>query len=199
MSIPIYRVRASFITGPTGPAVSTFYFLPSSSVSSTEAQAAVDKVRDFLVPFKPAILATFTWTIQAQVDVLDALTGDLLQWFTVTSRTDGGSGTGEQLPSANQALVRLSTAGVRNGKRVRGRIFLPGSTELASDSLGHPAGAWLSGVATAMTSLTTGSTPSAVVWARPKGPHGAIQTGQVYSIQAGSMAPFFAVLRSRRD
>jgi len=118
-----------------------------------------------------------------------AFTGTTPGSVTGTVATDG-------LPRQTQGLCRLGTSSVVNGRRLRGRLFLPNPAEADNDFAGAPSSAYTSAVATSFGSiLSPGATASApVVWHRPQGGAGGV-SALITSVGA---APTWSVLRSRR-
>lgn len=198
MALDMIRVRTLWTGGVVGGGVSTHYFLATAPPNTAQAQALVDRVRDFWAQLKPAILSTNTYTVSGVCDDLNYGSGVLQTSITVTSRSDGGSGSGEQLPPANQALIRWETGQFINGKRFRGRTFIPGITETCSN--GAPTGVLLTAVPAAVTAIdpTNASFPL-VIWHRPLNPGPGGSGGDAKGVTSGALQGKFAVLRSRRD
>jgi hypothetical protein len=111
------------------------------------------------------------------------------------------SGAGDQLPHANQLLIRWTTNGIVHNRRVRGRTFLPGGTEGQSDAVGNPTAAITGPVNTAIAAMLTSMSGRMRIWAQPfEGtPDNPPRPGSAHAVQAHSLAPFWAILRSRRD
>jgi hypothetical protein len=129
---------------------------------------------------------------------VEATTGVLTGAFVGTDPASvTGTEAGDPLPAQTQGLVRLATSTVVGGRRLRGRIFVPGPAEARNDSSGLPNSTYTSGLTSGFAAmLTAGATASSpVIWHRPTagagGTHGLI-TGV-------SAAPTWSVLRSRRS
>lgn len=191
----MHRVRLQYTGFVNGPAVSTLFFVPTTPTDST-AQAAVDRVRDFMVAIKPYIYAACTWTVSGQVDDVDSVSGDLQSSHAVVDRSDGGSGSINPVPPANQLMYRFETGQVVNGKRIRGHLYIPGSDTF--NAAGQPSGGIVTASPAALSALV-GTTTPLVVWSRPVGPHGAVRPGNARSIISSTLRSKYAILRSRRD
>jgi hypothetical protein len=135
--------------------------------------------------FDPVCIA-----VEATTGVLTgAFTGTTPASVTGTVATDG-------LPRQTQGLCRLGTSSVVDGRRLRGRLFLPGTTEAQNDTNGLPVSAYTTGIVSSFGSiLSPGATASApVVWHRPQAGAGGVSA----AITSVAAAPTWSVLRSRR-
>jgi hypothetical protein len=129
--------------------------------------------------------------IEPELTIIDSTTGILVGTTTTTGNTFTGSSSGDQLPLAAQALLQWSTGVVVQGKRLRGRTFLPGMIESFNTTDGQVdaglRGAW----ATNMATFIAACSGDFVIYSR---------THHVYaSVQGGSMWNQWAVMRSRRS
>jgi len=128
---------------------------------------------------------------------IEATTGALTGAFAGTDPTTTvGGATGDILPHQTQGLGRLSTSTVFGGRRLRGRLFIPGPPESVNSAGGLPTSSYTTTLTTALGTLfTAGATASqAVIWHRPQGGTG----GGSAPITGVSAAPAWSVLRSRR-
>lgn len=185
----LYRVR-TVITGLSGaPYLSTIFFYDSTT-SQTTANAAATKVVNFWTAGAARMVNTTAWAVQSSVDELDTA-GNLTAFWTASTATNGaGSGTGSLAPTAVQGLLRIETGQVQSGRRVRGRIFLPGVNN-SDQTNGSPSATYRSSWNTAANSLLAAGAPRLVVWSRAH----AVAIDAVSASTQG----YFAVLRSRRD
>lgn len=191
------RARVA-ITGPSGlPGVLTGYFTGSTPVTTAEATEAVARVRAMLESIKSRLNNTVVFTYPSSVDVLEDTTGGLQGGLGITppASTTGGSAS-PLVPPATQLLLQLHTGLIFHGRRVRGRINLPG-TNTTDISIGAPSAALLTAAQTAVQLLgTTVVTPiSNCVWHRPN----AAGAGAAVPVTSYSVGTKYAVLRSRRD
>ena len=182
------RVR-SILTGVAGtPWYSNLYF---NGTLSTDAQAAVDAVYAMWVEYGNYMSPRISINIEPFVASLSPSTGQPTGGFTTTApAASGGSAAGDLLPPATQALGTFNTGAYAGGRAIKGKIFLPGLTESASDQLGQVADTVRSGLVSALNNLITAA-PELVVYSK--------KNGQVYTVGTATVAKDFAVLRSRRD
>jgi hypothetical protein len=119
---------------------------------------------------------------------------------TVQARVDM-SAAGDRLPPANQLLIRWTTNGIVHNRRVKGRTFIPGCLETQNGPGGQPASTIGTPVQSAIDALLVTMSGRMRVWAQPfEGtPENPARPGSAHTIQSGSIAPYWAILRSRRD
>lgn len=115
-----------------------------------------------------------------------------------------GVGAGDALPPATQGLIRWTTEGIVHNRRVRGRTFLPSPVETDNLSTGVPSSVYISDVDNAAEALLTTMTGRMRVWSQPHSedppnPNNPNRLGSAHAITGVSVAPFWAILRSRRD
>jgi hypothetical protein len=163
-----------------------------------DAEAAANRVRAFFNECASVFPASVKITVESEVDVIESTTGDLVDSITVPAMQDVVGMQASPYSAAIGAVVNWRTNGIRNSRRIRGRMFLVplsavsfGETgELTSSARGRIADA------AAVLSATSGS-PDLVVFARPTTKGG---TDGVVSVVTSSSVPSMgAVLRSRRD
>lgn len=193
----ILRIKTQITYGSGGPGFSQIYFLPGAAGgSNTDATNCAAAVRAFWLALAARLGPTATYLVSGVADAVNDTDGVLVGGFTGT--TPGAvvaTGTGTQLPPATQILARLTTSTVINGKRVLGRVYC-GPVDSSSSTSGSPTtgvGTAVTAAGAALLAVAGGAVP--VVWHRP-GPNG---PGSSASLVAAVGAPFFAVLRSRRD
>lgn len=197
----IRRVRTVFSGVAGSPWYSNLYFDADGVTPS--AQQNVDAVDAFWTALASLMDNAVTWTIGPEVPELDETTGELTGVQTVTPGTGAGTDTTDPLPYMSQGLVRLSTTDFVAGRRVRGRIFVPGLTETANTTTGQPSGSAITAMTTAGTNLVAAG--GLLVWSRPFAgdpaatPPRPARAGSKASITAVSGWNQWAVMRSRRD
>lgn len=196
----IQRVRTVF-TGVAGtPWYSNMYF-DDDGVTPTAAENA-DAVDDFWEALAPLIDNGVTWTIGPEIPILDETDGTLTSVEAITVESGSGTAAGDPLPYATQGLGKLSTSDFVAGRRVQGRVFIPGMSEAASDATGKPASTTITSITDALTTLVASS--GLIVWSRPfEGAEGPPERpprdGSKASITGVSAWTQWAVMRSRRD
>lgn len=193
------KVRWSGFIG--SPGWSNFYFAgPDNSFETPEdAPIVADKVATFLNNIKLRFPGAVTWQIQSDVEAITPDTGTLNNVFSAGARPAivGGAGAASY-SGASGAVITWRTAGVRNGRRVRGRTFLvPLATSGYADdgTLGPTTLQELQDSATQLATQTAGGV-NLGVWSRPSA-QGA-EDGDFFPITAASVPDLAAVLRSRR-
>lgn len=182
----MYRVRTVF-TGVTGsPWVSTAFFGEGSGTG----QQAATAVGAFWSSVDSLMEVSVSWSTLADVEIVDASTGQVTGVVNTTPVTGGGVAATTGLPVATQALVRWRTGVYVGGREIRGRWFIPGLATTANTD-GAPSSTVLSTVNTAAATLLADANADLEVWSRKNG------TAPV--AVSGSCWNQFAVLRSRRD
>jgi hypothetical protein len=143
-------------------------------------------------------------TVQSTVNVIDDLSGGLVDTFEGTEGANEGTYTGGFNPIASGVLISYSTGGVVNHHHVRGRTFIVpvGRNVGDSDGVIDPtvqtamAGWFEALVDTADPNLHFG------VYSRPFAPtlsHPVARAGSFWPATAGVVRSKLCVLRSRRD
>ena len=190
-------------TGFNGaPGYTNFYFKDFTNTGepvASDAPAAVTRTHTFWNNLQSRFPSVVQLAVQGDVEVIEQTTGEMKSVFNVTPPTVvTGSATSGVYSGPVGAVVNWRTAGVRNGRRVRGRTFLvPLANEnFQNDGTIDPTK--LASMNTVVAALADGTgTPDLGVWARPTAP-GATD-GQWYAVTSGSVPDLAAVLRSRRD
>lgn len=187
------------VIGQASPSLVTHYWDAAGGTSTALATEAVARVRAFWNSLAASVISGSTWTPNLVVDEIEDTTGVLSnQYAAAAPAAVTFTGSGESLPLFTQGLIRYSTASFIRGRRLQGRMFVPGFREI--DSSGNPP-APVAGLVTAMNTAaallgTTIVTPmSQRVWSRP-GPSGAGISSPVIARTAQSS---WAILKSRRN
>lgn len=193
------KVRWSGFVG--SPGWSNFYFDDASGdfLTNADADPLCDRVETFLTAIRALFPTPVLWTVQSDVEAISPTTGELLNVHSAGARSAiSGSAANAPYSAASGAVVTWRTAGVRNGRRVRGRTFLVPAANIAYENDGTLSAAALTTIGNAATALadTAGPIPLGV-WARPTGP-GATD-GDWHAVTSASVPDMGAVLRSRRD
>jgi hypothetical protein len=165
-------------------------------------QQNVDAVDAFWTGCASIIDNAVTWEVGPEVPEIDETTGVLSGVTSVVAGTGAGTAVSDALPPSTQGLVRLQTGDFVAGRRVRGRIFVPGVTEATNSSGGAPDAGALLAMGDAATALVAAG--GILVWARPfEGSAGPpvkpARLGSKASITGTSVWGSWAVMRSRRD
>lgn len=195
------RVRTVLTSVATGPAYSNLYFQGADSVIN--ADACITAVKNFWTGITGRVATGGSWSIDGAIPLIDDTNGKIQSVVSATGQSGVFTGTGERLPLSNQLLVRQSTGAFVNGKRLTGQMFVPAMTETSSDA-GVPNAAMRSEVAAAfMTSLVTPAIGLSI-WSRPYSanpdkPNDVSRPGSSAHVISATVAPYWAILRSRRD
>jgi hypothetical protein len=180
------------MTGVAGsPYYSNLYFTGVATVE--QAQDVVDNTEAFWDGLADSMMNTIVGVVQADVALIDEVSGDITGVLTTTGGSFTGSVAGDMLPPASQGLLRLFTNTFVGGRRIRGRVFLPAQAE-ANSTLGKPSGAWVTAQQSILnTFIAAGITDGSelVIWSR--------KNGVAPLVAVGSPWDQWAVLRSRRD
>lgn len=199
MSVILRTTAVISGTGLPGGGLSQLYWAPGSVGGSTaDATDCLARFRGIFLSFAARIHITYTLTFDQTVLAIEATTGVLTASFTAApAAAITGSGAGDALPRQTQGLIRWGTASVINGRRVRGRLFMPGPNESDNDTGGTPTAAYSSALTTAAaTILVAGATTSeACIWHRPSG----AGAGSSPDITSATGATTWSVLKSRRS
>lgn len=199
----VRRVRASW-TGVAGsPYLSTWYF---DNVID-QGDEIVTALRKFLTSLRPCFTLALSVTLEASHDILNVEDGHLIgSESAAPGAAITGTASGEPLPAQCQGVMKLTTGGIVNGRRVRGRFFVPSPTELVSD--GSPITAFKDAINTAGSALVIDSTSTGpwVVYSRPleadQIPPGSSlepRAGSIHNVQTATAWTKFGIQRRRRD
>ena len=192
---------AAILTGAffTEPGLTQLWWSPGTVGGSTaDATDILARFRACWEAQKSIIHQNVTIDYDPICLAVEATTGVLTGAFNGTDPTTTVcTGATDPLPRQTQGLVRLGTSSVINGRRLRGRLFIPGPLEAANDASGLPTSGYTSSTTTSFASmLTAGATASApVIWHRPQGGSG----GASALITSVGTATAWSVLRSRRS
>lgn len=193
-------LRTSAIISGTalpGGGLSTLYWAPGSVGGSTaDATDCLARFRGIFNSFVTHIGVGCSIAFDQTVLAIEATTGVLVSSFTAApALTVTGTAAGDGLPRQTQGLIRWGTATVINGRRVRGRLFMPAPNESDNDVGGTPVPAYVTALTTAAATIfTAGATSSeACIWHRP-----GVGAGASPDITSAVASTTWAVLRSRR-
>lgn len=198
MAKDLRQIRVVWSGLPGTPYLTLFHF---EYIVGKEDPAMV-AVSAFLQSCQTSIALGLLGHIEPDQNIIDAASGQIEAIETSTAGLDRtGSNASEPLPPATNGVVRLSTDNVLNGRRVRGRLFLPSPCE--SSSNGAPVAAYLTAVGGASNTLLTASGSHGLwsVYSRPRAatsPSGA-RAGTWSEIRSVSVWNKWGVQRRRRD
>lgn len=205
--MPIAKVVTAWSGTSGGPGITQTYFedLENDAITATQAQGAVDAVRAFWDAIKAYLPDEVFLNVSPVVDSYNVVNGDLtatVSAATTPAQVAGTSALGFAMAAG--ARINLTTADIRNGRRVKGSIYLvPATTALLStnglvSSTGRTA-INAAGVTMKNAFVTAGA--RLIVWSRPlKNAQGVITRDGVSNVLTGfDTSEKSAVLRGRRD
>jgi hypothetical protein len=183
----LYRVRVFFTGGTGGNQVCTQHFL--DAVPAT-AQGASDALGDFFADIKGYISDDIRMTVDTEVLTLDVASGTTIAATTVTPRTFLGEDGGDPLPWQTQGLVKFPTGVFVGGRRLTGRLFVPGPCE-GQNTGGVPNAGYIAALQSAADTLSGWLSYNQHVYS---------PTHHVaHPVNAATVMNRWASLRSRRD
>lgn len=156
---------------------------------------ATAEIRTFYDSVKALLPATVDINVPNSGDLVDEATGELAgTWNTAANAIVAGTSVAGYAAPVG-AVVRWLTAGINNGRRVRGRTFLvPGAAGM-QQSDGTLLGTAQATLQAAASALVTADGAALGVWHRPVNGAG----GAFHLMTAADVPDRMAVLRSRRD
>lgn len=191
----IHRVTAEWAGFQGAPGYTSFFFANEADVATaTESRARVLAFFVELTAMLPDDLTVTPSTEVANIDQETGLVTDFVQVDLDPVPVIGTSPSGYS--AASGAVVNWNTAGVRNGRRVRGRTFIVPMAGTAYDNAGTLSTAALNALSSAASELVDEPFASTFgVWSRPtNGANGAFWECNGYRV-----VDRVSVLRSRRD
>jgi hypothetical protein len=200
---PIVRVKLKWNGFAGAPGYSNFFLRDKASgdPSMTTATHAANMIQNFGAYVRTYLPIEASLQVQSDVEVVEETTGEMLSVFNVPSYAAlQGQAASAPYSAASGAVITWRTAGVRNGRRVRGRTFIVPLANSAYQSDGTLAAAMITSLNTNLQGAGfLGSTESAIlgVYSRPsvKG----ASDGTWHQVTGFTIPDKVAVLRSRRD
>ena len=197
----ILRVKINWTGFTGGPGYTNLHFEPTTGETIDQAlvDSAVNKTAFFLSAwrvYQPLNLATQVDTAVAEID---EQSGAIENYWVGPSVAAGNGSSSGVYAAGSGSCINLYTADVRNGRRVRGRIFMVplGNAALEADGTIN-AGALTAMRASAAALIDDLDPARLVVWVRPFGFPIEINGG-AYAVTSYSITDKVAQLRSRRD
>lgn len=200
----IYHVKWGW-SGPAGGQGYTNLFFDATVDTPTDALTAVTNSRLLFSGVSALIPAAYTITPFTDVRVLDDVTGDLLNIYTVTGVTPVTCGGGGVFSAPSGACVDWLTTTVHGSRRMQGRTFFVPLFGSAYGSNGTLLDAYVTTIATAAEAMRTASGPAFGVWGRPRAadpthtPPITARDGKWGPAVSSRVPDLAVILRSRRD
>lgn len=194
----ILRQRCRLAPITSGDVAFLTYYWDSTGASTTAlATEAMARVRAFWNSFAARVASGASLAFDPIFDEVEETSGAIVgQAVGTLPSVVTFTGATELLPLQTQGLVLFDSGTYINGRRLKGRQFIPGAVEGDNASGGGPGVSYLAALATALPLLgTTVVTPmNQRVWHRPVNAAGGLSA----IVTARSASPRWAVLRSRR-
>lgn len=191
----IHRITTVWTGFQGAPGYSNFFF--TGDGSGGQAEESRNRVLAFWNAMNDLLPADVSILTEGEAAVIDEQTGQIDGYEMVVQDPGAGSGQ-DQLgySAASGAVVTWTTAGVVNGRRVRGRTFLVplgGGAYQNDGSLTGSAVSMLNDAAGEM--VGDGFDSGFGIWSRP----GTSGAGSFWEVTGFRVPDMSAVLRSRRD
>ena len=197
----IAKVVVNWTGFPGAPGYTNFFFNDFTDGSITQAivDGALARTDTFISNWESSLPTAVKIQVQSAVQIIDVATGKLTRMMSGPAKTlRSGSGTGNY-SAASGMCFNWYTAGIRNGRRVRGRTFV---VPIAGNALA-PDGSIddlkVTGLRTAAAAFFAPGANQGLpgVYARPTTKGGT--DGAWFGTTAFTLPDKAAVLRSRRD
>lgn len=203
----IFKVASGWTGTSGGPGLTQLYFeVPGGAdPSQSQAQSAVNAVRAFWDEIKAVLPNEIVVTVSPQVDVFDPLDGQLIDSVLAAVAPAGVVGTDAgNYSMASGVKATLQTNEIRNGRRVRGSIYIVPAGASTMTAFGTVAAATRTTINTAGNGIISDLTAPGVnwiVWGRPvKDAQGNLtRNGSVNFVQGVDTSEKGCILRGRRD
>lgn len=200
--VAILRGKVNWSGFPGAPGYTVFHASTFQVEFSDGATALRNAMNNFMVAISNNLPNNVMVTPEAEVEMIEDTTGELLNSFT-TAPIAGTQGTGGLAYSGpTGAVVNWRTSTIRRGRRMRGRTFLVPLANASYENDGSLTAAARADIQAAADTFIADVGTELLVYGRPTpsttanpGPHADGTTGVVTSAQVPDLA---AVLRSRR-
>lgn len=187
--MPVVRIEANITGIGGGPGYSRLHFdVADPSPGSTDMDFAEAGARGMWLELANFISNSVTISFPPEALIIDPSTGNATGVTTVDIADVVGGSPDDALPWATQGLVRLRTGVYTGGREARGRTFIAGLTEAASDQ-GRPTSAFTGLTSAVADAVTQGGFSGLCV----------ISKGVAVPVSTATIWGEWATLRSRRD
>lgn len=198
----IARSRVALRWDAGSPGVNTYYWtagVPSPLDWTNSADQIHDELAQAYRNMSGYINELVSWAVEDTFDIIDVESGQIVDQKTLSGTTNAGTGTGtgKSGPRFVQAFVGFRTDLFRNGKRLRGGVYigpLGGDTTLPTGAFGQGD---IDTFEDAFYAVTNGPGPRLGVYHRPQ--KGQTSGGYYADVVSVKCKRTPAVLRSRRD
>jgi hypothetical protein len=184
------RTTATWVNGPGTPFYTTMYW---GGTTSGEAAFARTATRNYLNIFLPSVNNGYGGVINGDVERVDEATGNILEVFAAADGVFVGASSAEVVPFTTQLLTRWRTGVYNAGRELRGRTFIPGTTEGVSTN-GQPSASFVNSINGLLTpyvaSVDVNAAGGLKIWSPTHGTSALVNQASLWNQ--------FAVLRTRR-
>lgn len=185
-----------------GTAYTVLHFGTQDASTPTQADAvqAVTKMQTFAQNISAALPNVVQLQVQNECEEIVATSGQMLGIYSGATQTpvNGTAAAAAGWAAAAGGVITWNTAGVRNGRRVRGRSFVVPLSNEVWDIDGTIKSVPMGTLNTAATNLrTAGTDVELVVYARPSAP--GANDGAQFPVLGHRVPDMSAILRSRRS
>nr|CRY96776.1 hypothetical protein [uncultured prokaryote] len=195
--VSIREITVRWIAAGSPGGTSVLHFLDSGAIATQR-----EELNDALTGLLAQLSSSTQYAIAEEGREFDVATGTLTgSWAESTPRSGTGTRPNAPVPNASQALLRLTTSTIIDGRILKGRMFIPGVSYEAVTGGELTFGAQ-GAIASAFDDLVTAG--ELVVWSRPRSarpdatPPVTARAGSAASVISTSAWSELAVLRRRR-
>lgn len=197
----LYRGKIRWTIPGAGTALSVLHFQGSGTngASQLEADDVSTRVHAFLTPIINVLPNVVKVQALSEVEEINPASGDLIGFWNTPAKAEraGTAAATAGWAAAAGAVISWSTAGVRNGRRVRGRTFVVPLSNECWDVDGTIKSVPLGSLTTGAQALTTGTDVTRFsIWSRPSAPEA--NDGAAFNVSGFRIPDMSAILRSRR-
>lgn len=198
----VFRTKIKWSIPGAGTAYSVLHFgaVNGGAIQQGDVDEAIPRLTTYLNAFKQHLPNTVSAQVMNEAEELSPGTGEMLGFYSGPAQpvVAGGAVSTATWAAAAGAVISWSTAGVRNGRRVRGRTFIVPIAGTAFATDGTLSANAMNDFNTAATGLrTAGALSYLAIYARPSAP-GATD-GAFYTVTGHRVPDMSAILRSRRS
>lgn len=152
-------------TGLVGmPAVNSLFW---TGTGPTQAGQAAASTNDFAADLANNLAEGVTVDVDNTCVEINEATGEIVQYYSVTGGTYAGAAPFDPLPIGTSMVLGLQTNAVVRGRRLQGRLFLPGLSEDAVADQGIFQPTYVTVIDGIAADTLAGGVAVQVVWSRP--------------------------------
>lgn len=186
------RIDTVFTGYPGLPGYNSLYFEGDTQLLAEEAH---DQVAAFWTTLIPVWSDGLSIEVLPEAAIINQASGEVTSFVGVSGAQMEGGSTNGPVSAPTQFVVTLRTNTVVAGRRLRGRIFIPGFNYFVNQPDGTPSDTTREYVRNNADVYLLQGTADLLVWHRPVNDAGG-STGVVSDV---ATSPVWGVLRSRRD